>query len=72
METYVEWLTVELRRLEGLLAIPRGYVMKEAKGSGCWVDITDQTMVRWARRAADLRRQLGREIGSADGAPLIC
>ena len=72
METCIERLTIELRRLEGLLAMPRGYVMKVAKGTGCWVDITDQTRAQWARRAADLQRQLQSEIGTADGPRLTC
>jgi hypothetical protein len=72
MQTYVERLTNELRRLEELLAMPRGYVMKEARGRGCWVDITEESIARWTQRAADLRRQLEIERGGPDGPPLIC
>ena len=71
MQTYVELLAIELQRLEGLLAMPRGYVIKEEKGIGCWVDITEQSRARWTRRADDLRRRLEMERGSS-GAPLIC
>ena len=72
MQTYVEILATELRRLEGLLAMPRGYVMKEAKGIDFWVDISEQSIARWTQRAADLRRRLEMERGSAYGPPLIC
>ena len=72
MQTYVEQLAAELRRLEGLLAMPRGYVIKEEKGIGCWVDITEQSRARWTQRADDLRRRLEKERGSACGPPLVC
>ena len=71
MQTYVELLATELRRFEGLLAMPRGYVIKQEKGVGCWVDITEQSRARWTQRADDLRRLLEIERGSA-GPPLFC
>jgi hypothetical protein len=72
MQTYVERLTAELQRLEGLLAMPRGYVIKEERVTGCWVDITERSRARWTQRADDLRRRLEAERGSSSGPPLIC
>ena len=62
MHTYTERLSDELRRYEGLLAMPRGCVLKEQTGNRPWVDITEQSLARWQQRAAYLRERLNEEL----------